>query len=172
MKGKAMKSKSARLSIPGAIAAAAALIFAAGCPDSDTVTGTGAVRTPTPSPNYDAALIAGAWEGTFESQWSIDGCGLESPARATFTGVGNQVTGHLEVTGNPCGFRELTFEGTIEKSAFPLQRDLSGRITGDPFIEGTAQGVLGSESTSFDFVILNLRNGGTAAGRLSFTPSP
>ena len=143
----------------------------AACKDANTVAGPPLTPTPTPT-SGPANLIAGAWDGTFDSQWPIDGCGLESPARATFTGVGNQVTGHLEVTGNPCGFRELTFEGTIEISAYALQRDLSGRTTGDPFTDGSAQGVLGSESTDYDFVMLKLRNGPTAAGTIWLTRTP
>ena len=155
-----------------AFAFVTALAFvSAACKDSNTIAGPPPTPSPTPTPPQ-AALIAGAWEGTFKSQWPIDGCGLESPARATFTGVGNQVTGHLEVTGNPCGFRELTFEGTIELSGYPLERNLSGRITGDPFADGSAQGVLGSESVSYDFVMLDVRNGPTPAGRISLTRSP
>ena len=82
------------------------------------------------------------------------------------------MTGHLEVTGNPCGFRELTFEGTIELSAFEFNRNLSGRITGDPLTDGSTEGVLGSDSTAFDFVLLRLRNGPTAAGTIYLTRTP
>jgi hypothetical protein len=157
-----------------------ALAFvSAGCKDSNTIAGppptpspTPLTPSPTPTPTPAPDLISGAWEGTFESQWPTAGCSSESPARATFTGVGNQVTGRLEVTGNPCGFRELTFEGTIEMSRYYLQRDLSGRIAGDPFTDGSAQGVLGSESTSYDFVMLHLRNGPTAAGTIWLTRTP
>jgi hypothetical protein len=144
--------------------ASAALLVAVGCRGSDTVTGPrrSGVPTPTPRPAVptptlpSTSAISGWWVGTFESTSAATRC--KSPARATFSAAGNQVTGRLEVVGEPCLFRDVGFEGTLEMTSWN-EGSLKGRITGDPFTDGSAQGVLGSEMMEFDFVMLELRDG-------------
>jgi len=168
MKGQAMKSKSARLSIRGAIIAAAALIFATGCANSDQVSGPReAARTPTPTP---AEAMSGLWMGAVDSWEPADQC--RSGARATFTASSGQVTGRLEVTGDPCVFRNVLFEGTLEKSGYYSQWHLKGRISGDPFTDGSAQGNFTIDSVDGDWIRLDIRDGRITVGVLWLKRSP
>jgi len=163
-----MKSKWARLSIPGSLAAAA-LILAASCSDSDPVTGPrGAARTPTPTP---ADAISGLWVGAVDSWEPADQC--RSGARATFTARSSQVTGRLEITGEPCVFRDVLFDGTLEESGYFHQWRLKGRISGDPFADGSAQGKFVLEQPfDDDWIRLDLREGSTTVGVLYLQRNP
>src|SRR5262245_60147547 len=156
-------ARMARRSIPIVVAAAILIVFPA-CQHSNTVTG-----PPPPASQPPVADLSGRWEGPFESQWTTGLCGFRSPARATFAVAGSEVTGNIEVVGNPCGFANLVLQGTLEMNS-QLGGNLTGRISGEPFTDGSATGVVGSESGLLDFMILGLRNGTTAAGgRLTLT---
>jgi hypothetical protein len=156
MKGKAMKSKSARLSIPGALAAAAALIFAAGCPNSDPITGprratpVSATRTPTLPPGVPtptpppAGNIAGSWTGTYSPE---DGTQCDGPSvTATFEQIGSVVRGSLTSISEQhlCFWSPASIRGVLQGDK------LTGTVSGGARSAGAitkVSGTLLSEKT-------------------------
>jgi len=129
-----MKSNSARLSIPGSLAAAAALIFAAGCANSDPVTG------PVPT------NITGSWTGTYLPDDAV-GC-TNGSAEATFVQQGSAVTGTLSSTSD-CGFQGIAFQGVLEGNT------LTGSITGSPWFKQTSTAIGTLSATSLDLTLRN-----------------
>ena len=61
-------------------------------------------------------------------------CYAGSPATATFQQSGTHVSGTFDAPGNPCGFSNAHFEGLLETTG------LTGTVTGDRFVNATAQG--------------------------------
>jgi len=128
-----MKSKPARLSIPGSLAAAA-LVFAAGCANSDPVTG------PVPT------NITGSWTGTYFPDDAV-GC-TNGSAEATFVQQGSAVTGTLSATSD-CGFQGIAFQGVLEGNT------LTGSITGSPWFKQTSTAIGTLSATSLDLTLRN-----------------
>jgi len=83
------------------------------------------------------------------------------------------VTGRLEITGEPCVFRDVLFDGTLEESGYFHQWSLKGRISGDPFADGSAQGKFVLEQPfDDDWIRLDLREGSTTVGVLYLQRNP
>ena len=128
-------------------AAAILLAVAAGCKDSNTVTGQN-VPTPTPSPTpAPAANIAGSWRGSFTTNDEAD-CPSDPAARATFVQDGSVVTG--QIVTNSCGFGGH-FQGTL------VGDRLAGTLTKGAFGPTAASGT--ADSSEIGITVRDLRSG-------------
>jgi len=110
------------------VAGAAIVAFLAGCQE-----------TTSPIEPIPTGNVAGEWTGKFDSADPID-CDNEVPAQASFQQDGSAVVGTI-ATESVCGFRGVTFQGTLKGN------HLSGTVTGGGFASGSgANGYLSEAS--------------------------
>jgi hypothetical protein len=145
---------------------AVTLMTAPGCNNSGpTAPRSAVVPTPGAQAPVEGAL-AGTFAGTYASYYTGPG-GCTNTVAATFTATGNRVTGHLQTTGAACGFQQIVFEGTFQETN-RFYGNLTGRITGEPFVNGSATGyVTASAADDGPRIRLALSDGPAGVGAVT-----